>query len=89
MPLRQPPAEQPFSLIPPNWNPVRNDRVLPHLGDCMLAVAPIAWEKANHIRINTQVKVTSSATLTESVTPFHRFRQNDVICHFDCDGFCR
>jgi len=31
MPLRQPPAEQPFSLIPPNWNPVRNDRVLPHL----------------------------------------------------------
>jgi hypothetical protein len=32
MPLRQPPAEQPFSLIPPNWNPVRNDRVLPHLG---------------------------------------------------------
>ena len=32
MPLRQPPAEQPFSLIPPNWNPVSNDRVLPHLG---------------------------------------------------------
>ncbi len=31
MPLRQPPAEQPFSLIPPNWNPVSNDRVLPHL----------------------------------------------------------
>ncbi len=28
MPLRQPPAEQPFSLIPPNWNPVSNDRVL-------------------------------------------------------------
>jgi hypothetical protein len=32
MPLLQPPAEQPFSLIPPNWNPVSNDRVLPHLG---------------------------------------------------------
>jgi hypothetical protein len=32
MPLRQPPAEQPFRLIPPNWNPVSNDRVLPHLG---------------------------------------------------------
>ena len=31
MPLRQPPAEQPFSLIPPNWNPVSNDRVLPRL----------------------------------------------------------
>jgi hypothetical protein len=32
MPLRQPPAERSFSLIPPNWNPVSNDRVLPHLG---------------------------------------------------------
>jgi len=32
MPLRQPPAEQPFSLIPPNWNPVSNDRVLLRLG---------------------------------------------------------
>src|SRR5437867_2382258 len=32
MPLRQPPAERSFSQIPPNWNPVRNDRVLPHLG---------------------------------------------------------
>ncbi len=31
MPLRQPPAERSFSLIPPNWNPVSNDRVLPHL----------------------------------------------------------
>ena len=30
-PLRQPPAERSFSLIPPKWNPVRNDRVLPHL----------------------------------------------------------
>jgi hypothetical protein len=32
MPLRQPPAERSFSLIPPNWNPVSNDRVLPRLG---------------------------------------------------------
>ena len=32
MPLRQPPAERSFSLFPPNWNPVSNDRVLPHLG---------------------------------------------------------
>jgi hypothetical protein len=32
MPLLQPPAEQPFSLIPPNWNPVSNDRVLLRLG---------------------------------------------------------
>ena len=70
MPLRQPPAEQPFSLIPPNWNPVRNGRVLPRLRDCILAIAPIAWEKANHIHINTRVKVASFATLTESVTPF-------------------
>src|SRR5262249_5648567 len=31
LPLRQPPAERSFSLIPPNWNPVRNGRVLPHL----------------------------------------------------------
>jgi hypothetical protein len=32
MPLRQPPAERSFSLILPKWNPVSNDRVLPHLG---------------------------------------------------------
>ncbi len=32
MPLRQPPAEQPFSLIPPKRNPVSNDRVLLLLG---------------------------------------------------------
>ena len=32
MPLRQPPAERSFSLIPPKWNPVSNDRVLPRLG---------------------------------------------------------
>jgi hypothetical protein len=31
-PLRQPPAERSFSLIPPKWDPVRNDRVFPHLG---------------------------------------------------------
>jgi hypothetical protein len=31
MPLLQPPAEQPFSQIPPNWNPVSNGRVLPRL----------------------------------------------------------
>jgi hypothetical protein len=31
MPLLQPPAEQPFSQIPPNWNPVSNDRVLSRL----------------------------------------------------------
>jgi hypothetical protein len=30
-PLRQPPAERSFSSIPPKWNPVRNDRVLPLL----------------------------------------------------------
>jgi hypothetical protein len=28
MPLRQPPAEQPFSATFRNWNPVRNDWVL-------------------------------------------------------------
>ena len=32
MPLRQPPTERSFSLIPPKWNPVSNDRVLPRLG---------------------------------------------------------
>jgi hypothetical protein len=28
LPLRQPPAEQPFSASPRNWNPVRNGWVL-------------------------------------------------------------
>ena len=32
LPLRQPPAERPFSASPRNWNPVRNDWVLPLLG---------------------------------------------------------
>ena len=32
LPLRQPPAEQPFSASIRNWNPVSNDWVLPHLG---------------------------------------------------------
>ena len=41
MPLRQPPAEQPFSLIHPNWNPVSNGRVLLRLGS-MRSVPP-AW----------------------------------------------
>jgi hypothetical protein len=31
LPLRQPPAEQPFSASPRNWNPVSNGWVLPHL----------------------------------------------------------
>jgi hypothetical protein len=31
LPLRQPPAERSFSLTPRIKNPVRNDRVLPHL----------------------------------------------------------
>jgi len=30
LPLRQPPAEHPFSLPPETWNPVRNGWVLPH-----------------------------------------------------------
>jgi len=31
LPLRQPPAEQPFSRLSETWNPVRNDWVLPLL----------------------------------------------------------
>ncbi|MDX6383510.1 MAG: hypothetical protein QOK48_1083 [Blastocatellia bacterium] len=40
MPLLQPPAEQPFSQIPPNWNPVSNDRVLSRL-DLIHSVARV------------------------------------------------
>jgi hypothetical protein len=43
MPLRQPPAEQPFSLIPPNWNPVSNDRVLLHLEPCNSGCGPATF----------------------------------------------
>jgi len=32
LPLRQPPAEQPFSAPIRTWNPVSNDWVLLHLG---------------------------------------------------------
>jgi hypothetical protein len=44
MPLLQPPAEQPFSLIPPNSNPVSNDRVLLRLG----VAQPAILRKSSH-----------------------------------------
>jgi hypothetical protein len=48
MPLLQPPAEQPYRFTTPNWNPVSNDRVFPHLGYLLLiAVSFPPGERAN------------------------------------------
>jgi hypothetical protein len=51
MPLRQPPAERSFSLIPPNWNPVSNDRVLPRLGPLLFLSLTLECDPPLVIRV--------------------------------------
>jgi len=62
MPLRQPPAERSFSLIPPNWNPVSNDRVLPHLGPLLILNSILEYDPRLVIRFATPVRLISDAT---------------------------
>ena len=82
-PLRQPPAERSFSSIPPKWNPVRNDRVLPLLeternhGNCGFSAKSIEvfkgfagsyqFERWKSVRSSGTVKKTNFVTLTVTV----------------------
>jgi len=83
MPLRQPPAEQPFSLIPPNWNPVSNDRVLPHLG--LINSTPNSQSASFTFPVRSDWNC-GDRSIEDHLRPCG---QNDGFCHFDSDGFCR
>ena len=88
MPLRQPPAEQPFSLIPPNWNPVSNDRVLLHFGPVNSGLNSGNSFPSLAIRVVRPVRL----ELLRPMRVCHRYPssgQNGGFCHFDSDGFCR
>jgi hypothetical protein len=87
MPLRQPPAEQPFSLIPPNWNPVSNDRVLPHLGlsNSDLCSGMLCQDLSFTLLVRSEWnRIDRLESRTANLNG-----QNDGFCHFDSDGFCR
>jgi hypothetical protein len=87
MPLRQPPAEQPFSLIPPNWNPVSNDRVLPHLGLINSALRFESFlELVNHFASPVSSGVPRPINVKDHSPSSSQY---DGFCHFDCDDFCR
>src|SRR5713226_2516544 len=78
-----------LQINPPNWNPVRNDRVLPHLGRLLIL---FLFQNCNHARGRLRARLASQddafADRAESVTR-STCGQNDGICHFDSDGFCR
>jgi hypothetical protein len=87
MPLRQPPAEQPFSLIPPNWNPVSNDRVLPHLG--LINSTLISQTHAQSASFTFPARSDWNCGDRSIEDHLRPYGQNDGFCHFDSDGFCR
>jgi hypothetical protein len=82
LPLRQPPAEQPFSASLRNWNPVRNDWVLLHLDHCF---------STNTIRL-TFCFIFSQSCSSPSIIffkpPILGPESYDGICHLDGDVFC-
>ena len=79
LPLRQPPAEQPFSASPRNWNPVSNDWVLPHLESNIFLQAQYRF--SSHSCTSQFIQVLRLA-YSDSVSSC------DEICHFDGDVFC-
>jgi hypothetical protein len=87
MPLRQPPAEQPFSLIPPNWNPVSNDRVLPHLGLINSTLSSQTHSQFASFTVRSRSDWNCcDRSIEDRLQPCG---QKDGFCHFDSDGFCR
>jgi hypothetical protein len=87
MPLRQPPAEQPFSQIPPNWNPVSNDRVLLHLE--LINFANIRRIFSQDASFEFESGQTGKNPTDQDRASLPSTSQNDGFCHFDSDGFCR
>ena len=87
MPLRQPPAEQPFSQIPPNWNPVSNDRVLLHLELINFAMFCGMFSQGDLFRFESGQTGMNATDQDPASLP--STSQNDGFCHFDSDGFCR
>ena len=87
MPLRQPPAEQPFSQIPPNWNPVSNDRVLLHLELTNFDITCGIFSQGDLFGLEGGQSGTTATDQDAALFP--ATSQNDGFCHFDSDGFCR
>ena len=87
MPLLQPPAEQPFSLTPPNWNPVSNDRVLLHLELINFAMIEGMFSQGDLFCF--EAGQTGTPATDQDAALFPSTSQNDGFCHFDSDGFCR
>src|SRR5712671_5919776 len=87
MPLRQPPAEQPFSQIPPNWNPVSNGRVLPRLASINFAITLELFSLSD--LFGFEFGQTGTSATDQDRASFPSTSQNDGFCHSDSDGFCR
>jgi hypothetical protein len=80
MPLRQPPAEQPFSASLRNWNPVRNDWVLLHLGsNILVSLAAVHFYVEASRRSFNKLEIRTDCVQSTC----------DVNCHFDGAVFCR
>src|SRR6185503_15328225 len=78
LPLRQPPAEQPFSASPRTWNPASNGWVLPRLGPINSGVNYSSLFPPRRDWALSLFKVNRNCSRSD----------RDGFCHFDGDVFC-